>query len=286
MGGYGSTRWLGHTKKTQVEECRKFDMKSFKPYLIPGRSGRWVWWDAYTGKENASIGYRVLGDDSPTGIKLSYTLHKWSGEDLDLDYVVRLTTTPLPWGGVRYWFVCPLIVNGIACNRRVAILYLPPGGNYYGCRHCYDLTYKSSQEGVEFKSLYQMLALQMQDEYPGLTWKDTRAMLQDEWTPHLGKILAENYIRNWEPPPDPYEHYLTREQLLEQSGLSEEELCLLEDMRLLVPDTKDGRYRPKLVGWGKKLGYLLGEGWTNEEIKNWSKERWKSGNPREWPPKK
>jgi hypothetical protein len=51
-----------------------------------------------------------------------------------------------------------------------------------------------------------------------------------------------------------------------------------------VPDTKDGRCRPKLVGWGKKLAYLLGEGWSVEEIKKWSKDRWKSGNPREWPP--
>lgn len=171
------------------------------------------------------------------------------------------------------------------CHRRVGCLYLPPGGNYFGCRHCYDLTYRSSQEGTEFKSLFQMLALQMQDEYPGLTWKDVRAILQDEWTPSLGRILAENYIRNWEPPPDPYEHYLTREQLLEQSGLSEAELNRLEEVRLLVPDTKDGRYRPKLVGWGKKLAYLLGEGRKVEEIKRWSKERWQSGNPREWPPR-
>ena len=40
----------------------------------------------------------------------------------------------------------PLTVNGRDCNRRVAKLYLPPSCRYYGCRHCYDLTYKSSQE--------------------------------------------------------------------------------------------------------------------------------------------
>jgi len=32
------------------------------------------------------------------------------------------------------------------CRRRVAKLYVPPGGHLFGCRHCYDLTYKSSQE--------------------------------------------------------------------------------------------------------------------------------------------
>jgi len=43
---------------------------------------------------------------------------------------------------------------------------------------------------------------------------------------------------------------------------------------------------PLWVIWGKKLAYLLGEGWSVDEIKRWSKERWKSGNPRGWPPEK
>lgn len=28
---------------------------------------------------------------------------------------------------------------------RVGKLSLPPGGKYYGCRHCYSLTYESAQ---------------------------------------------------------------------------------------------------------------------------------------------
>jgi hypothetical protein len=45
---------------------------------------------------------------------------------------------------VRWWFVCPLSRNGIACHRRVRKLYL--SGRYFGCRHCHRLTYRSSQE--------------------------------------------------------------------------------------------------------------------------------------------
>jgi hypothetical protein len=44
-------------------------------------------------------------------------------------------------------------VNGRPCQRRVGKLYLPPGGRYYGCRHCHALTYTSCQEhdkGVDF----------------------------------------------------------------------------------------------------------------------------------------
>jgi hypothetical protein len=71
---------------------------------------------------------------------------------------------------------------------------------------------------------------------------------------------------------------------MEQSGLTIDELEALAEARLLVPDRPDGRYRPKLVGWGKKLAFLLREGWDIESIKRWIKERWETGNPRQWPP--
>jgi len=38
------------------------------------------------------------------------------------------------------------VVNGRVCCRRVAKLYLPLGGRYFGCRHCYNLTYQSYKE--------------------------------------------------------------------------------------------------------------------------------------------
>ena len=62
-------------------------------------------------------------------------------------YRVELTATPCNYGGVRLWFVCPLYIAGRPCRRRVGKLYLPPGRRYFGCRHCYNLTYISAQEG-------------------------------------------------------------------------------------------------------------------------------------------
>jgi hypothetical protein len=38
--------------------------------------------------------------------------------------------------GARWRFICPLAVNGVACNRRVPQLYLPPGARYFGCPRC------------------------------------------------------------------------------------------------------------------------------------------------------
>lgn len=282
MGGYGSSRWLWHNRKTQVEECLKFSIFSMKDYLKPGFRGASTW---YRGeKKVASISYQVLGEDTPTSVRFMYSYTEHNGEKKNLDYSVQLTTTSLVWGGERFWFVCPLVVNNIACRRRVGCLYLPPYGEYFGCRHCYNLTYRSSQESGQFRSLYESLAASMQYTYPGITGRDVRYMLEDKYTPHLEEIVLKKFVNNWEPPPDPYDDYLTADELCRQSGLPIEDLKRLEEIRLLVPDTSDGRYRPKLVGWAQKLAYLLEHNWSLWEIKAWAKGRWHTPNPRQWPP--
>ncbi|MBX3420038.1 MAG: hypothetical protein KF752_00640 [Pirellulaceae bacterium] len=60
-------------------------------------------------------------DDVPT-----ITLHyRWPGSQ-DERIPVRLQTTPTQFGGQRWWFTCPLIVDGVACKRRAGKLQLPP----------------------------------------------------------------------------------------------------------------------------------------------------------------
>jgi hypothetical protein len=88
-------------------------------------------------------------------VRLHYTFTR-SGEKVD--YRVRLLTTCLRHGTLRWWFACPLSVNGRPCGRRVGKLYLPPGGRYYGCRHCHRLTYRSCQESRKYDRLYRWLA--------------------------------------------------------------------------------------------------------------------------------
>jgi hypothetical protein len=50
------------------------------------------------------------------------------------------------FGGARPYFICPGVVNGIACGRRVAKLHGP--GRYFLCRHCYRLAHASQSEGT------------------------------------------------------------------------------------------------------------------------------------------
>jgi hypothetical protein len=71
---------------------------------------------------------------------------RFSSEKVQYDYPIAFTATRCNFGGVRYWFICPLVIDGKPCRRRVAKLYLPPGGKYFGCRHCYNLTYRSCKE--------------------------------------------------------------------------------------------------------------------------------------------
>src|SRR3954469_12886501 len=50
------------------------------------------------------------------------------------------------YGGRRGWCICPLVRNDGGRPRRVAKLYLPSGGKYFGSREGHGLTYTSCQE--------------------------------------------------------------------------------------------------------------------------------------------
>ena len=146
MGAWASGRWGYHNKATTVEDCRVLDLGEFarKKVFVPWYASSVSW---SRGEEVvASIGYTVRPAGDGLILQLSY---RWTragetGEDVELP--IRLETTPLYFGGCRWWGICPLVGNGQACNRRVGKLYLPPGGRYFGCRICYRLSYRSAQE--------------------------------------------------------------------------------------------------------------------------------------------
>ena len=69
------------------------------------------------------------------------------GDVTDSNYTVGAVSTSPTYGGRRWWWLCPLNHRARgACNRRVGKLYLPSGASYFGCRHCYELSYTSAQE--------------------------------------------------------------------------------------------------------------------------------------------
>ena len=152
MGGFGSGKkggWWGE-KKAVVEDCLSLDANRWtrQGILKAGvvRAGSWRWTYSSGGSFSVSYDVNTLEPVAPS-VRLSYWW-VWSGckERQSAEYAVRLTTTRPRFGGLRWWFVCPLTVDGVACTRRVGKLYLPPGARYYGCRRCHRLTYRSSQE--------------------------------------------------------------------------------------------------------------------------------------------
>jgi hypothetical protein len=57
-------------------------------------------------------------------------------------YRIRLATSSQPFGGERWWFVCP-------CNgRRIGKLFLPLGGDRFYSRAAYGLGYASQRVGL------------------------------------------------------------------------------------------------------------------------------------------
>jgi hypothetical protein len=141
MGG----RWY-FDKKDTVESCHSVSVAFLRKhdYFCGFRSGS-IKWTNHWGEEKGSISVTVCVDEEEQYARFWYTNTKRStGEKTECDYRVQLDTTPCNLGGVRYWFICPLIKNGIPCGRRVGKLYF--GGMYLGCRHCYNLSYESRNE--------------------------------------------------------------------------------------------------------------------------------------------
>lgn len=140
-------------KKNTVSDYKTISAKKLKAwkYFAQGTvCGALTW--SWNGERAGSIGVFINISGREGTMRLSYTYDKTE----NMDYTVRLVSTPCHFGGVRWWFLCPLYRNGISCNRRVGVLYL---GKYAGCRHCYDLTYESCQESHKYDFLTQKMGL-------------------------------------------------------------------------------------------------------------------------------
>ncbi len=139
MGGFGSGRPTGSGKAT-VESCRSLDANQLhrEGCLSPGCYSGWDW--KRDGERVASISMRT----EENRIVLSYRRRLEDGEWQSIEELVSIVRVPCSYGGSRPYFICPGVVNGRVCIRRVIKLYGP--GRYFLCRHCYRLAYASQRE--------------------------------------------------------------------------------------------------------------------------------------------
>lgn len=141
MGGFGSGRRSGSGRDT-AEACLSIDVNRLHRTgcLRSGWAGGWQW--TRDGEKVASIDMRAEHDR----LHLSYRARVGGGDWRDVAETVRIVRMHCRFGGARPYFICPGVVNGIPCGRRVAKLH--GSGRYFLCRHCYRLAHASQNETV------------------------------------------------------------------------------------------------------------------------------------------
>jgi hypothetical protein len=107
-------------------------------------------------------------DPGDSWLRLQYVVHDyWSGEACEIDDKIFLATSRPPFGGLRWWFVCPRE------NRRVRKLHVALGGRHFWSRRAYELAYASQRETKYDRALRRARKLRLRlggdpadDEYP------------------------------------------------------------------------------------------------------------------------
>jgi hypothetical protein len=205
VGGVGSGNWYRFTKKTTVEECRSLDVRRLhrEGLLKPGYRFSWSW--SRAGRQIAYIGGVVLGSSRPERVVLLFRYRSSPSADWeDIQQSVALEWTPCNFGGERPWFVCPGVVNGVACGRRVAVLHV--AGKYFLCRHCYDLSYQSQRDNKMYRALHRAQKIRerlggsanMMEPFPekpkGMHWSTYERLFWEHREAEMEQLIG---MREW-----------------------------------------------------------------------------------------
>jgi hypothetical protein len=143
MGGIGSG--VKCTRKVAVEECFQIAIGTHvhkgHDFINDTSSGLWQ------GKGSRSVGYVLFRDGDEGWLRLFYQAR---GEIIQR--VVQLRTTVPTYGGLRWWFVCPVT------GKWTTKLYLAPGCTQFTGREGGGLTYLSCRESGRYRALVPRLA--------------------------------------------------------------------------------------------------------------------------------
>jgi hypothetical protein len=145
MGGYYSTRWNGHIRKCPVESCLTFDLKTvpIAEYMSAAESHARDYNWTYTRDKKPAGNMGIVYQPEKMRLVFVYTATNDNGAER-IEEPIRISTTPLNFGGVRYWLHCP------HCGKRTRTLHKPPACSRFRCRACWGLTYSSVQTAHEW----------------------------------------------------------------------------------------------------------------------------------------
>jgi hypothetical protein len=167
MGGLGSGPRSG---RATVESALRLDIDAMMRRGLV-RPGARVGCELRFSLDDDEIDIRCEAHAGAPGggfVRLRYAMADyWTGEEIEIDDKIFLTTTRPPFGGLRWWFQCP------RSGRRVRKLYLPLGGRHFWSRRAYGLAYVSQRETVHDRAMRRARKLYLRlggdpddDEYP------------------------------------------------------------------------------------------------------------------------
>jgi hypothetical protein len=148
MGGFNSGR---RAMQPAAEHGLNLDLSRLlrQRTLVPGQhvAGSLTWTRQPSGERSADIGYEAdMRDPDHAWLRLQYAQTRWDGTRTAHDYRVTLTTTVPPFGGVRWWFLCPRTA------RLATKLYLPPGAERFASRRAFRMAYESQRDKPLFRA--------------------------------------------------------------------------------------------------------------------------------------
>ncbi|MCW6512509.1 hypothetical protein [Lichenifustis flavocetrariae] len=109
--------------------------------------GTLSWTNSITGATTATMGFEANLAEDHGRLRLHYVTTRRTGETHTSDYWINIVATPQPFGGWRWWFVCPRTGN------RVAHLHLPAGATIFASREAYRLGYRLQRESPRDRAL-------------------------------------------------------------------------------------------------------------------------------------
>ena len=134
-----------------VEQCHKLTISSLCAgglFLLPLHSTFTVTWNNSPSPERVELTAQLMQrTHSEWVLIVTQTVTHPLAEATVSRYSIPITRLPCNYGGWRYLFLCPQVLDGrLICRRRVTKLYRPPGQSRFGCRDYFNLTYSSTQQ--------------------------------------------------------------------------------------------------------------------------------------------
>ncbi|MEK4034041.1 hypothetical protein WOC76_13775 [Methylocystis sp. IM3] len=106
--------------------------------------------------------------ESCLGEEAGYMNLRWASTDRrtnekrECENHITLTTRPQPFGGRRWWFICP------RTGRLASRLHLPDGAYNFACRVAYQLGYQSERRTPRDRALSRAFSLRQRLDNNGL----------------------------------------------------------------------------------------------------------------------